>query len=137
MVSSGLGAMGLPMARNLIDAGFKLSIFHRTKSKADELVAMGAKVVDTPAEVASVDAVTGSIFAALVFKIYAGILPSGIPEPGFKLPLALKDINLALTTGETVNVTMPIVSVLRDHPNRQCCQGTWKVGRDCLTAGCA
>lgn len=59
----GLGAMGLPMARNLIDAGFKLSIFNRTKSKADELVTMGAKVVDTPADVASSNGIVVTMVA--------------------------------------------------------------------------
>ena len=259
----GLGSMGLPMARNLIDAGFKLSVFNRTKSKADELVTQGAKVVDTPAAVASengmivtmvandtvlreivtgsdgignklgqggihlsmstvspqiarelaefhsqrgaayvaspvlgrpdaaatkqllmwvsgakeakeriapliaamgrgsfdvgedavlghvakiatnvllmntveilsevftftekngldaqlfADAMIGSLFASPIFKTYGNLLVSGeLPDPGFKLALALKDINLALTTGEAADVTMPLVSVLRDQ----------------------
>src|SRR6266851_3263921 len=38
----GLGAMGLPMAANLIAAGFHLTVYNRTTSKAAPLVAEGA-----------------------------------------------------------------------------------------------
>ncbi len=38
----GVGAMGLPMAINLIDAGVKLRVHNRTASKAEPLVAKGA-----------------------------------------------------------------------------------------------
>ena len=54
----GLGIMGLPMARNLMKAGFHLTIYNRTRSKCDSLAAEGAKVAGSPAEAASgVDAV--------------------------------------------------------------------------------
>ncbi|HTR51890.1 MAG TPA: NAD(P)-dependent oxidoreductase [Kofleriaceae bacterium] len=36
-------------------------------------------------------------------------------EPGFRLPLALKDMELVLATGKELVVPMPIVSLLRDH----------------------
>ena len=258
----GLGAMGLPMARNLIEAGFKLRIYNRTKSKADELIKLGAEVVDSPAAAAAdgivvtmlandaalaeivtgkdgignalgqngihlsmstispqlarelaefhaqsgadyvaspvsgrpdaaaakqltmwvsgskaakermmpviaamgrgssdvgedpaaghiaklaanilvlntieilsevltfteqsgldphvfADAITSTMFAAPIFKTYGSILASGkLPDPGFKLSLALKDMNLALNAGETAQVAMPVVSVLRDR----------------------
>jgi 3-hydroxyisobutyrate dehydrogenase-like beta-hydroxyacid dehydrogenase len=39
----GLGLMGLPMARNLLDAGAELTVFNRTAAKADPLVAKGAR----------------------------------------------------------------------------------------------
>ena len=39
----GLGIMGAAMAGHLMDAGYELSVYNRTKSKADELVARGAK----------------------------------------------------------------------------------------------
>ncbi len=46
----GLGNMGLPMAANLIEAGFTLSVFNRTRSKAEELAARGASIADSPAD---------------------------------------------------------------------------------------
>ncbi|WP_248926245.1 NAD(P)-dependent oxidoreductase [Paenibacillus hamazuiensis] len=48
----GTGVMGQSMVRNLIKAGYELHVYSRTKSKTDELVALGAKWHDTPAELA-------------------------------------------------------------------------------------
>jgi 3-hydroxyisobutyrate dehydrogenase-like beta-hydroxyacid dehydrogenase len=39
----GLGAMGVPMAANLIAAGFSLTVYNRTASKAEPLVRSGAR----------------------------------------------------------------------------------------------
>lgn len=49
----GLGIMGLPMAGHLLKAGYSLTVFSRTKSKADALLAAGAKWANSPAEVAN------------------------------------------------------------------------------------
>ena len=49
----GLGAMGLPIARNLLAAGFPLTVYNRTGGKADPLVARGAVLVGSPAEAAA------------------------------------------------------------------------------------
>lgn len=48
----GLGLMGLPMAKNILKAGFSLVVYNRTKSKTEELEKMGAVVANTPAELA-------------------------------------------------------------------------------------
>ncbi|MEA3225385.1 MAG: NAD(P)-dependent oxidoreductase [Planctomycetota bacterium] len=48
----GIGIMGLPMAANLLKAGHSLRIHNRTSSKCDTLVAQGATVCASPAEVA-------------------------------------------------------------------------------------
>ena len=45
----GLGNMGSAMARNLINAGHDLIVYNRTKSRAEELQRLGAKLADTPA----------------------------------------------------------------------------------------
>ncbi|VAI44483.1 unnamed protein product [Triticum turgidum subsp. durum] len=47
----GLGIMGKAMAANLLRHGFRVTVWNRTLSKCDELVAMGAAVGDTPASV--------------------------------------------------------------------------------------
>ena len=44
----GLGIMGAAMAGHLMDAGYELSVYNRTRSKADALVARGAKYCDSP-----------------------------------------------------------------------------------------
>jgi 3-hydroxyisobutyrate dehydrogenase-like beta-hydroxyacid dehydrogenase len=46
----GLGSMGLPMARNLMQRGFKLRVYNRTQSKLRDLVRLGAVAVDVPAD---------------------------------------------------------------------------------------
>ncbi|HZU74257.1 MAG TPA: NAD(P)-dependent oxidoreductase [Acidimicrobiales bacterium] len=46
----GLGRMGLPMATNLVRAGFPLRVWNRSVRRADRLVAEGAVSVPTPAE---------------------------------------------------------------------------------------
>jgi 3-hydroxyisobutyrate dehydrogenase-like beta-hydroxyacid dehydrogenase len=49
----GLGIMGAPMARNLREAGFELSVYTRTKEKAERFAAEhGARAAATPAEAA-------------------------------------------------------------------------------------
>ena len=48
----GLGLMGRPMGMNLLKAGFPLTVWNRTVSRADELVAGGAKLAKSPREVA-------------------------------------------------------------------------------------
>jgi len=49
----GIGLMGLPMASNLLQAGFDLTVWNRTKSKAEVLQNSGAQVVNSPAEAVS------------------------------------------------------------------------------------
>ena len=48
----GLGIMGKAQASNILKAGFPLTVYNRTRSKAEELGEMGARVADSPAEVA-------------------------------------------------------------------------------------
>ncbi|KQX52011.1 MULTISPECIES: NAD(P)-binding domain-containing protein [unclassified Paenibacillus] len=48
----GLGTMGKPMAANLIQKGFMVTVYNRTAEKADELAHLGAEMSLTPAEVA-------------------------------------------------------------------------------------
>ena len=51
----GMGRMGYPMAERLVKAGYDVSVWNRTKSKAEPLAAKGAKVVDKPSDLAGVD----------------------------------------------------------------------------------
>jgi 2-hydroxy-3-oxopropionate reductase len=48
----GLGAMGKPMTRNLMKAGFAVNVLTRTRSKIEDLIADGAVWCDTPKEIA-------------------------------------------------------------------------------------
>ena len=51
----GVGRMGYPMANRLLDAGCDVSIYNRTRSKAEPLEAAGGKIVDTPKDLADRD----------------------------------------------------------------------------------
>lgn len=59
----GVGRMGFRLAQRLLDAGCDLSIYNRTRSKAEPLVDKGARLVDSPAELANCD---------IVFTIVSG-----------------------------------------------------------------
>jgi 2-hydroxy-3-oxopropionate reductase len=46
----GLGIMGMPMARNLMEAGYELTVHNRSPEKAEELGKEGATVAASPKE---------------------------------------------------------------------------------------
>ena len=48
----GLGVMGKPMATNLLNAGYKLTVWNRTRSKMGDLLATGASGAESPKEIA-------------------------------------------------------------------------------------
>jgi len=43
----GIGLMGLPMSKNLVKAGYNLTVFNRSKNKAEPLKEFGAKISNT------------------------------------------------------------------------------------------
>lgn len=59
---------------------------------------------------------TNTLFAAPAYKGYGAMIAEERYQPaGFPMPLALKDIRLALAAAEAHNVPMPFASVLRDN----------------------
>ncbi|MCX6900027.1 MAG: NAD(P)-dependent oxidoreductase [Verrucomicrobia bacterium] len=48
----GLGIMGRPMAGHLLNAGYPLTVFNRTRAKTEPLATAGARVADSPRAVA-------------------------------------------------------------------------------------
>lgn len=57
----GLGLMGHPMGTNLLKAGHELTVWNRTASRGDDLVAQGAKRAASPREVAAASEVVLTI----------------------------------------------------------------------------
>ena len=49
----GTGVMGKSMAGHLLNAGYPVSVYNRTKSKTDDLVARGAEWREAPADAAA------------------------------------------------------------------------------------
>lgn len=60
----GLGHMGLPMARNLLNAGHSLSVFDLVASAVDELAAQGARAASSAADAVSATEVVISMLPA-------------------------------------------------------------------------
>src|SRR3989440_5003918 len=88
----GLGQLGLPIATNLLNAGYALRVHNRTASKADSLVAQGAQLAPRP-----VDAVpTGGIVATIVWDDAA--LESVVMSDGFLDHLGPGGIHLSMST---------------------------------------
>ncbi len=88
----GLGRLGLPMASNLLDAGYALRVYNRTASKAEPLVARGAYLASRPA-----DAVTsGGIVVSIVWDDAA--LESVVMSADFLERLGPGAIHLAMST---------------------------------------
>ena len=82
----GLGIMGRPMARNLLRAGYQLTVHNRTAAKAEPLVADGAEQAGSPAEVARrsdivVTIVTDSPDVEAVVEGEQGLLAGAAPGP--------------------------------------------------------
>lgn len=73
----GMGRMGYPMAERLVKAGYRVKVWNRTRAKAEPLEALGAELVDSPADLAGVD-VLGTMVStgADVEAVYFG--PNGV-----------------------------------------------------------
>ncbi len=53
----GTGRMGFAMAKRLLQSGCDLAVYNRTRAKAEPLEALGARIVDRPADLADSDVV--------------------------------------------------------------------------------
>jgi 3-hydroxyisobutyrate dehydrogenase-like beta-hydroxyacid dehydrogenase len=62
------------------------------------------------------DVLTNSLFDSQVHKAYGGkIVDERYTQPGFAVPLATKDLRLALAAAEESRVPMPAASLVHDH----------------------
>ena len=62
------------------------------------------------------EAFTGSLFSAPIYKTYGNIIADQKFEPpGFKLTLGMKDNSLVLAAAEEAKVSMPMASLVHDH----------------------
>ena len=103
----GLGKMGVPMARRLLAAGHDVTVWNRTRERADALAAQGAIVASSPAEAArSAEAVLTMLFddAANEAVLFG---PEGVIDalrPG-ALHIAMSTISVALSERLTAEHT--------------------------------
>lgn len=76
----GLGLMGMPMAKNLLKAGYPVTVWNRTASKMEEPVSLGAEAAASPKEVAEKSDVV-IIMVGDSLDVEAVVLgPSGVIE---------------------------------------------------------
>ena len=80
-----MGRMGFPMAERLLKAGHDVSIWNRTRSKAEPLAKSGGKIVDKVSDLAGVDILFSIVSTGKdLEEIYFG--KEGVTSKGGKLP---------------------------------------------------
>jgi 3-hydroxyisobutyrate dehydrogenase-like beta-hydroxyacid dehydrogenase len=65
----GVGRMGFELATRLLRSGHDVSVWNRTRAKAEPLTELGATVVDTPADLADHDIVVTMVSSSDVFEL--------------------------------------------------------------------
>src|SRR6476469_4979896 len=86
----GVGRMGSPMAERLLKAGYDLSIWNRTRAKAEPLAKMGGKVVDNLLELKDVDVLFSIVSTGKdLDQVYFG--KNSVSGHGGKLPKIFVD----------------------------------------------
>jgi len=79
-----------------------------------EAIALVRKHGVAPAQF--LDLITSSVFTAPFYKVYGSLIATESYLPaGFQLPLGLKDVRLAMAAAESVNVPLPLASLVRDR----------------------
>jgi 2-hydroxy-3-oxopropionate reductase len=114
----GLGIMGKPMVRNLMKAGYEVTVHNRSRAAVDELVADGARAGGSPREVAAATDVFISMVpdSPDVEAVYAG--PDGAFEalrPGWLAidmssisPIVARKMAERATAGGAVLLDAPV-----------------------------
>jgi 3-hydroxyisobutyrate dehydrogenase-like beta-hydroxyacid dehydrogenase len=96
---AGLGQMGSAIAGNLLKAGHTLTVYNRTRTRADALQSAGARIADTPGGVASGAEVVFTMLAddyavdAVVFS--PGTILDSLPEGA--IHVSMSTISVALS----------------------------------------
>ncbi|TMD48877.1 MAG: NAD(P)-dependent oxidoreductase, partial [Chloroflexi bacterium] len=88
----GLGNMGRAMASSLFKAGYTLTVYNRTTSKAQELTAKGAKLAHSPSEAVS----PGGMVVTMVADDAA--LEEVVMSQGFPERLGAGSVHLSMST---------------------------------------
>lgn len=93
----GLGQMGLPMARNLLKAGHSVTVYNRTRSRAEELRPDGARIAETTAEACNAEVVVSMLADDLAIEavIFAENLPAQLPANGVHVCMSTISVAMA------------------------------------------
>src|ERR1700739_3545049 len=86
----GAGRMGTPMAERLIKAGYDVTVWNRTRAKAEPLAKLGGKVVDHLFELKNVDVLFSIVATGKdVQEVLYG--KNGVSSQGGKMPPVVVD----------------------------------------------
>ncbi|KAF9662587.1 hypothetical protein SADUNF_Sadunf18G0069700 [Salix dunnii] len=105
----GTGVMGRSMCSHLIKAGYKVTVFNRTLSKAQPLIDMGARLAQSPLAVASQSDVVFSIVGfpsdvrSVLLDSTSGALP-GLRPGGFLVDMTTSEPSLAAEISEAATI---------------------------------
>src|SRR5258708_34917468 len=89
----GLGQMGAPMARRLLQAGHELTVWNRTPDRAKPLAAKGATVAGSPA-----DACAGAAFAITMLATPDALKEVVLGEHGLMRALGAGQMYIDMST---------------------------------------
>jgi 3-hydroxyisobutyrate dehydrogenase-like beta-hydroxyacid dehydrogenase len=92
----GLGRMGAGMARGLLRAGHELTVYNRSREKADALAADGARVADSPAKT-----VTGADVVCTMVADDAALREVVFGKDGFAAAMAPGSVHVSHSTIST------------------------------------
>lgn len=87
----GVGRMGSALVSRLLEAGIGVSVWNRTRSKAEALTDLGAEVVDSPADLAGCDIVF-TIVSGSVDILEVTLGDEGVLSRSEAQPIVLVDI---------------------------------------------
>jgi 3-hydroxyisobutyrate dehydrogenase len=86
----GMGRMGYPMAERLLKAGYDVSVWNRTRAKAEPLTRSGSKIVDKPRDLAGVDVLFTMVSTGKdLEQVYFG--PEGVLSGNGRAPPIMVD----------------------------------------------
>src|SRR5712691_5446303 len=109
----GLGSMGLPMARHLLQAGPTLTVYNRTRARADQLKQFNPVVADSPAAAVRDAEVLVTMVAddAALENVMLG--PDGALAA---LPRGAIHVSMStISAADEVAAPMPLASLIRDR----------------------
>ncbi|MGW4098834.1 NAD(P)-dependent oxidoreductase [Mycobacterium sp. NPDC004974] len=102
-----------PQAANLVKISGNFLIASVIESLGEAMALVGKAGVDRQQYV---ELLTSTLFDAPVYRTYGGLLAREEFTPaGFAATLGLKDVKLALSAGEDLQVPLPVASLLRDR----------------------
>jgi 3-hydroxyisobutyrate dehydrogenase len=98
----GLGRMGLPMAKKLLESGYPVTVYNRTAAKAAPLVALGATLAPSVGAVAATADLIGACLDRVETSIAVFLGPDGVADRARAGTLAVDHGTIGPDTARTI-----------------------------------